>query len=514
MNEALEQILGYARGVWRRRWLVLGTVWLVAVVGWVWVYLLENQYQAQARVYVDTQSLLRPLLSGLAIQPNVAQQISMMTRTIASRPNLEKVARMTDLDLRAKTPKQQEELYRELAERIRLAGSDRENLYTISYQHANPDLAKRVVQSLLTIFTESSLGGSRKDLSNSQKFIEDQLKGYEAKLLEKEKQLEDFKRRNVGTMPGQGGDYYGKLNELNLTLEQAKLELEEAVNRKKQLQRQLADQEETLVAPGPAPVTPVTSALDARITALQSQLDNLRLRYTDMHPEIARTKQLIARLQEQKAQEERGVKTGSQEAIKAQNPVYQQLSIAIAEADATAASLKARVAQYQTKRNELYRAVDRIPQLEAEYTQLMRDYDVYRKNYAALLDRRETATISGEVESKTDSVDFRVIDPPRVPNQPAWPNRPLLVSAVPMGGLAAGIALAFLLAQLRPSVDSRRQLRELTDFPLLGAVTMIQTDQALRGRRRGNLVYAAGVGVLVLAYLGQLIYYLFISAAA
>ncbi len=513
MNESLEQILGYARAIWRRRWLVLIIAWSVAVVGWIWVYLLENQYQAQARVYVDTQSLLRPLLSGLAVQPNVSQQIAMMTRTIASRPNLEKVARMTDLDLRAKTPQQQEELYKGLAARIKLEGSDRENLYTISYQHANPDLAKRVVQSLLTIFTESSLGGSRKDLSSSQKFIEDQLAGYEAKLRDKEKQLEEFKRRNVGTMPGQGGDYYGKLNQVNVALEQAKLDLKESEDRKKQLQQQLADQEETLVSPGPV-VTPTTSALDSRINALQGQLDNLRLRYTDLHPDVARIKQLIARLQAQKKQEEEGVKSGSSEAIKAQNPVYQQLSIAIAEADANAASLRARVAQYEGKRNDLLRNVNLIPKIEAEYTEMMRDYDVYKKNYAQLLDRRETASITGEVESKTDAVDFRVIDPPRVPNQPAWPNRPLLVSVVPVGGLAVGIALAFLFAQMRPSVDSRKQLRELTDYPLLGAVTMIQTDQSLRHQRRTNMAFVLGVGVLIVAYLVQLVYYLFISAAA
>ena len=105
MNEAVEQVLGYARGVWRRRMLVLIVAWLISLMGWVWVYLLENQYKAQARVYVDTQSLLRPLLSGLAVQPNVGQQVALMTRTLMSRPNLEKVARMTDLDLRAKTPK-------------------------------------------------------------------------------------------------------------------------------------------------------------------------------------------------------------------------------------------------------------------------------------------------------------------------------------------------------------------------------------------------------------------------
>ncbi|MEW6678686.1 MAG: XrtA system polysaccharide chain length determinant [Pseudomonadota bacterium] len=512
MNEAVEQLLGYVRGVWRRRMMVMVIAWLVSVVGWVWVYFLENEYQAQARVYVDTQSLLRPLLSGLAVQPNIGQQISMMTRTLKSRPNLEKVARMTDLDLRAKTPKQQEELYKELESRITMQGTDRENLYTLGYQHANPDLAKRVVQSLLTIFTESSLGGTRKDITSSQKFIDDQLKSYEAKLLEKEKALEDFKRRNVGTMPGQGGDFYSKLAQLNVSLEQASFELNEAQNRKKQLQTQLDDQEETVSSP--AVVTATTSALDGRIATLQTQLDNLRLRYTDLHPEIARTKQLIARIEEQKAQEQKEVKSQSPAAVKAQNPIYQQLTIAIAEADATAASLRARVDQLRKKKAELMQAVDRIPQIEAEYTSLTRDYDVLRANYAKLLDRRETAVISSEVESKTDTVEFRVVDPPRVANKPAWPNRPLFVSAVPIAGFGLGIALAFLLAQMRPTVENRRNLSAITEFPLLGMVTRVETDAVRQRARRLNLTYAIAGAALLGAYLVQMIYYLFVSQAA
>lgn len=518
MNEAFEQVFGYARGIWRRRWLVLIVAWTIAAIGWVWVYLMENQYQAQARVYVDTQSMLRPLLSGLAVQPNVEQQVSMMTRTIASRPNLEKVARMTDLDLRAKTPQQQESLYNGLAAGIKLQGTERENLYTISYQHSNPDLAKRIVQALLTIFTENALGSTRKAISSSQQFIDEQLKAYEAKLLEKEKELEDFKRRNVGSMPGQGGDYYAKLNEINVALEQAKLQLDESENRKKQLEQQLEDQEEVLVTPSPGMMTtPTASALDGRISALQNQLDSLRLRYTDMHPEITRTKQLIARLQEQKKQEEDSAAkqiTSNSVGIKAQNPVYQQLSIAIAEADANMASLKARVGQIQKKRAELMGSADRIPRIESEYTQLMRDYGIFQKNYQDLLNRRETAVLSGEVESKTDAVEFRVIDPPRVPTKPVAPNRPLLVAAVPFGGIGAGLAIAFLLGQLRPTVENRRQLRELTNYPLLGMVTKTETDKMRRKQRRNNLLFVTGSSAMLVALLAQLIYYLVLSPAA
>lgn len=511
MNLVIEQLLGYARGVWRRRWLALIVAWLVAVFTWVWIYSLENRYQAQARVYVDTQSLLKPLLGGLALQPNISQQVSMMTRTIVSRPNLEKLARMTDLDLRAKTPQQQEALYNGLAGKIGL-GSAGDNLYTISFVDSNPELAKRVVQALLTIFTESSLGGTRQDLSKSQKFIDDQLQHYEEKLLEKEKELEEFKRRNIGNMPGTAGGFYGQYNQISEALEQARQELEEASNRKKQLSLQLEDQEETLIAV--TPVTPTTTALDARITAMQTQIDNLRLKYTDLHPEIIRTKKLISRLQEQKKQEEDATSKQSRETVKAQNPIYQQLTIAIAEADANVAMLKSRVAQLSKKKANLYRTVDLVPRIEGEYTQMMRDYGVFQKNFSALLDRRETAALTSEVETKTDTVDFRVIDPPRVDGKPVWPNRPFLVTLAPFGGLALGVVLAFLLAQLRPTVVSRRQLSELTELPLLGAVSMIQTD-AMRSRaRKFNYVFFAATGALFVAYLGQIVYYLLLSPAA
>ncbi len=432
MNEAFEQILGYLRGVWRRRWLVLGVAWLVCLVGWAWIYALPNEYQAQARVYVDTQSLLRPLLSGLAVQPNVDQRISMVTRTLLSRPNLEKVARMTDLDLRAKTKKQADELYSDLARRIGIGGTDRENLYTISFTNPNPDLGKRVVESLLTIFTESSLGGTRQDLSSSQKFIDDQIASYQAKLLAKEKELEQFKRANYNQLPWEGKDFYATLNETDATLRQANMDLQEAVNREKQLKQQLADQDETISTPVQA--APTNNVLDARIAALQTQLDNLRLRYTDLHPEVQRTKQLIAALQAQERNEAKADRSSDAASIKAQNPLYQQLSIAIAEADANVASLRARVKDLNDQRAKALRSIDRIPQLQAEYTQLTRDYQQYKDYYAQLLQRKQQAVFTGEVESKTDTVDFRVVDPPRVSNKPVKPNRPVLISATPVGG--------------------------------------------------------------------------------
>ncbi|PKO73565.1 MAG: chain length-determining protein [Betaproteobacteria bacterium HGW-Betaproteobacteria-17] len=509
MDQILQQILGYAKATWRRRWWGVAVAWLVCIVGWTWVMTIPDRYQASARVYVDTQSLLQPLLAGLAVQPSVNQQITMMTRQLVSRPTLEKVARMTDLDVRAKTPEQTEALLNGMASRISIADTGRENLYTISYQDPNGELAKKVVQSLLTIFVETSLGKTRQDISSSQRFIEDQLQQYQQKLTDAETALTEFKRTHIGMMPGQGGGYYAKLAETSALLRQAQLDQQEAVNRRNQLKRQLEDEEPELTA---AALASGNSEIDGRIQALEKQMDQLRMQYTDLHPDIQSTKRLIERLEEQKKIDLAGRKADPAGA-RIQNPVYQQLTIAIAEADATVSSLGARVAEYQRRYSELRNASNMIPQVEQDYTQLMRDYEVYRQNYDALLKRRESVTMSGEVESKTDTVDFRVIDPPFVPSHPAGPDRPLLLSLVTLGGLGAGIAVAFLLSQLRRTVTDRRTLRELTGLPLLGAVARVETDETRRRKRKGLLAYLAALGGLIGAYGAVMVLQLVVSRA-
>jgi len=428
-----------------------------------------------------------------------------------SRPTLEKVARMTDLDVKAKTPEQTENMLTDLAGRISIADAGRENLYTISYQDANGDLAKKVVQSLLTIFVESSLGKTRRDISSSQRFIEDQLQQSLQKLNDADNALKIFKQQHIGMMPGQGGDYYSKLSDVSAQLRQAQLDQQEAINRREQLKRQLADEEPELTAADAAAST--DSEIDGRIQALQKQMDQLRLQYTDLHPDVQATKRLIEKLQAEKKAELAQSKADNPSGARIQNPVYQQLTLSIAEADANVSSLRARVAEYQRRYAELRNASHMIPQVEQEYTELTRNYDIYRKNYDDLLQRRESVAMSGEVESKTDTVDFRVIDPPFVPSQPAWPNRPLLLSLVTLGGLGAGMAVAFLLSQLRRTVTDRRVLRELTGLPLLGAVSRVETDESRRRKRKGLLTYLAALGSLIAAYGGVMVLQLLVSRA-
>ena len=121
MDQLLRQILTELRGAWRYRWAAVVAAWAVAVVGWIVVFALPNQYEATARVYVDTESAIRDFLKGMAGDSDVSNRVDYVRQKLLSRPNLEKVARETDLDLRAKTPRDFEKLIDDLRRDIAIS---------------------------------------------------------------------------------------------------------------------------------------------------------------------------------------------------------------------------------------------------------------------------------------------------------------------------------------------------------------------------------------------------------
>jgi len=184
MDEILQQVLTALRGMWRRRWIGLAVAWTVAVIGAVVLLRIPDRYEATARVYVDTQTVLRPLMAGLAIQPNVEEQINMLARTLITRPNVEKLIRSADLDLATMSQIEKDKLVDSVTQRIKFAGAGRGDIYGLSYQDTDPERAKRVVQDLLSLFVESGVGNKRRDSETARRFIDEQIKTYEKKLEE------------------------------------------------------------------------------------------------------------------------------------------------------------------------------------------------------------------------------------------------------------------------------------------------------------------------------------------
>lgn len=520
MQEILDQILGYVRSAWRFRWYMHLIAWPICIAGWAIVYNMPDEYEATAKVFVDTQSVLRPLLRGLAVQNNIGQEVELMTRTLLSRPNLEKVARMTDMDLTATTPEAMDDMLSRLRATIKFAGSNRENLYSISYVNKNPQLAKNVVQSVLTLFVESSLGDSRNDSLVAQKFLDEQIKEYESKLVAAEEALKDFKRKNMGLMPGTGKEYFSNLQSAKEKLAGAELQLKEAVNRRDELERQLRGEEPTFGIGAPRSQQAVNTALDARIETLQTRLDDLLLQFTDKHPDVAALKRTIKDLKAQRAKELEQIAKSAPALNSAAdsgletNPVYQQLKISLGETEANVAALKVRVEQFKAEVVKLENAVDTIPKVEADFQRLNRDYAINKKNYDALVERRESAKISEQAGQSVNDVKFRVVDPPFVGSDPVKPNRPLLISVVLVGGMLGGLAFMFFMSQIKPTYDNPRMIIQDLGIPVFGTVSRVWTGHMRMKRRMDVLTFTLGGAGLIVLYGAYMAYQIFIRGGA
>lgn len=508
MQEILDQLLAYLRGFWRFRWYAMAFAWALAIGAWVYVAQVPDQYQATARFHVDTESMLTPLLRGLAISPDSQERVRFMTRTLLSRPNLEKVARMTDLDLQAKTDDEMDALVGRLKRNIRLSGTQKTNLYEISFVHSDRQKAKAVVQSLLTLFVEKSLGQSREDSANAQDFLTQKIREYETRLDQAESRLMEFKREHSGEMPDQQGDYYQRLQKARTQLEEARFQLETARSRANELASQIQGEQPVYGMMNPAgggnrSSRTRTPDLDQRIDRLQKQLDQLLVKYTDNHPEVVSLKESLKDLRKERDQARKRLaeaqeSSGSGPVPLNQNPVYQELKAALGQVRAEVAAARSRVKHYRQQVATLREKVDTIPKIEAKLAQLNRDYEITKQTYEKLLARQQSAELSEAADRSSNRMKFEVIDPPRVPPEPVAPNRPVLLGAGFGVSLLGGAALGIFLALIWPTFDTRRQLFDATGIPVIGTVTRVSTSR-LRVKRATEMI---GFGVTGAALLG------------
>ena len=501
MAEITAVLLNFLKAIGKYRWHAVVITWVIALIGWAVVLRLPNQYEASARVYVDTQSILKPLLSSMTTVPNLEQQVMFMRRTLISRPNVERLMRMVDLDVKAKDSKEHDKLVDELMAQIKVTGTERDDIYTITYVSDNPKLGKDVVSSLLTIFVEGSFSGKKQDSEKAVQFIDDQIKTYEERLAAAENSLKEFKLKNLGMLPregGGGGDFGSQLSAATDQLSQARLELAEAEQARNAIRRQIDGEP---AKPGTVTVDPtlVDPELEARIGQAQKNLDNLRLQYTEQHPDVIANRRLLEQLLAQKADLAKNKKR-SLDPGASYSPMLQQLNVSLSQAEARVASMRARVAEYENRVARLRNQSTTAPEIEAQFAQLNRDYSVNRENYQKLVERRESARLSGDLSSATDMLQFRVIDPPTVPNHPTGPNRLRLFSLVFGGALIAGLAVAFLMSQLRPTFLSQSTLRDVTGLPVLGSIGMNWTPEQTVKRRRRLVALAGSVLLLFGAY--------------
>ena len=502
MNAALEFTLELIRGVWRFRWTAMLVAWIVCLVGWLVVLAMPDTYSAWARVYVDTRTRLSQVTQGIGVESNIASEAEGVREALLGGPQLEKVARLSMPDYASASSGQQAAIISGLRTRLQVEATGERNrpadLYMITYTDPDRQTARRVVDQLLKLFLANALGGSQEGSERAQQFLTQQIAEYDKKLQAAESRLADFKRHNAGLVPGAtGGDYFTRLHGDTDDLDKDRLALTVAEQKRDELQRQLSSEQPGMVSGAAGGGGADTSSA---IRETQARLDELLLRFTDKHPDVIAARRTLEDLKKRQQTEIAAVRRGDQAAIAASglaaNPVYQGIKLQLSRADVEVAAARRQVADREGKIAELRKMINTAPEVEAEFARLNRDYDVTRGQYQALVERLNRAKLSDKAEA-TGVVRFQVVDPPTGSDQPVSPDRIRLILVVLLGGLAAGVGVAYLMHQIRPVFASARQLAELTQLPVLGVVSMTWLERHQAQARHAVWVYSMAVAVLI-----------------
>src|SRR6202789_1303110 len=295
MKQELDRALEEARSTWRFRWPALAAAAIACVIGWVVVFALPDRYEADARVFVDTRTALKPALQGLTTEQNVDAQINFVRQSLLEGPQLEAIAKTTGmLPATLTDERSRARILTMLSDRISLtvdnAGSQGDErstagtIYSFRYTDPNRDRALRVVSALLKTFVEETLGGKREGSEQAQAFLGAQIKDYEQRLSSAEDRLAAFKKKNVGLMPSEQGGYFTQLQTETDAAKKAETDLSIALSRRDELAKQLHS-DTAISAAGASPTLVDGRAASggdtlSRIQQAQARLDELLLKFT------------------------------------------------------------------------------------------------------------------------------------------------------------------------------------------------------------------------------------------
>lgn len=494
MNGLYEEFRIAVHSVWQRRWIAMAIAWVICLVGWLAVAMIPNTYESQAKLFVQTKSIL-PENTG--VNPAEQQkQIDTVQQTLTSAANLEKVVRGTDLGKGLVTPREIEGAVNGLRSAIKIK-SEQSNLFEISAtmtasgrsdgEAAN--LSRAVVQKLIDLFVEENLAGGRGETSDTLRFLNEQIAKRQKELEIAEQKRVKFETENLGMLPGIGS-VSQRLEQGRVEINQIDSQLIAAQSALAAINGQIAGTPQTIAGGTTGAVNPLAQA--------QGELAGMKARgLTDQHPDVQAIKNQIAAL--------KAAGAGASTAYGVPNPAYSSLVSMKAERQAAVSALQQRKASLQGEMNAMVAKQIQEPGVAAEQARIARDYEVLKAQYDKLLADREQVRLRGQVETQTDAVRFDLITPPSSPRTPIAPKRPLLLAAVLFAGIAGGIGGAFALGQLSASYPTSAKLEAASGLPVIGSISQMLT-QAQRDERKGKLrIYIGSGGALVGVFLVLLI---------
>ena len=471
--ETLSIVRIIQKEIWIRRRLVIAiyvtTSLLFLAAAWFW----PKVYTSSSSVLVDQQNILRPLMEGTAettrVESRAAMAIIFSQRTIRKLLESETWQHLVDGEINSQD-------IESMGQRLSGATSIKntgENIIEIAYTSKDPIKAYQTTQLMTDIFIEDSITTKRKESRDAFEFIDTQAKSYQEKLKQAESAIKEFRSKNIDASSTAKQNATERLIELKRELETVELDLSSAESSLSNYQSQLA---------GKANFTDQASIarenlLNERIAALESRLAELKLNYHDTYPDIIQLKGQIADLQKQVDLEvqRRDAEQSPSSVSKPTGETAQFIRSQISTAENTVASLKARQRQLLSLMENERQTLDKISSVEAEIAELTRDYEVNQRYYQNLLNQRENARISMNIDLQNQGLTLKIQEPASVPVTPKGLHFSHIVLAGLVLSLAIPIAIIYGLTLLDQKVRTELTIQKVFDIPVLANVSTLKT---------------------------------------
>ncbi|MGH9446180.1 MAG: hypothetical protein ACRD3O_10685, partial [Terriglobia bacterium] len=394
------------------------------------------------------------------------------------------------------------------------------NAFKISFTAGNPAVAQKVTEMLTSFFIDENLKLQEQQDVGTTSFLKDQLASADKDLEGQEQRLRDFRMTNLGELPEQEQGNLEIMSGLHIQLQSTMAEVSRAQEQRVYL-RSLLNQYQNLDATGrPLPgnvvsTNPLTKA-QADLEQMESKRASLLGQFTPEYPgvleinqKIAQQKKLLARLQPSKGHQAgkgQGAKTASTvpEESSSEAQLRSQLDanrIQMEDLTKSEKQLEQQIAQYDQRLNL-------TPVREQQLSDLLRGYDLAKKNYDDLLGKVTQSEMATSLAQRQQGQQFRVVDPPSLPIKPSSPKR----SKIALGGAAAGLflgaALAFLIDSGDHSFRSEKDVIRQFKLPFVLGLPLSLTPAEERKRSWKKRFEWAGATALLMIVLAAEFYVL------
>lgn len=494
----LEQYRGI---ILRRRWYFLVPLFFGWLLVWGTSWLLPSVYRSGTLILVE-----QPTVPSQYVVPNIASdnlqdRLQSITQQILSRTRLMRIIESQNLyaDRRDRsTPDEVVERMRKDIEIELVHDRDELTAFNVYYSSLDPLVAQRVTKQLTDLFISENLEERQEQSENTTQFLESHLEDARKSLSEQEQRIRQFKDEHLGDLPGQLQSNLQILSGLQTQLGGE----QDALNRAKQQNvylESLLGQYRSVQRSKPGDTVSVgLPALDQELDRLKARLADLSSHYTDLHPDVRKVKEQIAKAEIMKQEITADLKAKAKAAVTGDGATTSMASeaeisemspkselesqlkvnrIEIANRELGSAELKSKIAEYQSRLN-------REPVREQQLAELTRNYDQSKANYDALLKKRNDSELATSLERRQQGEHFRILDPPSLPVKPHSPNR-LKLSVI---GLIAGLVLGGGLSAGAEMVDDRlyseKQLKELLSVSVISEIPPITTSKEEARRQR------------------------------